>query len=512
MRTKNSLINLIAALIGQFVALLISFISRRFFVQILGGDYLGVNGLFTEILTMLSLVELGVGPAIVFSLYKPLAENDTEKLKVLMRLFKKAYTAIGILVFILGAAITPFLQYFVKEMPNIPHIRLIFLLFVANTGISYFFSYKRSLIISDQRRYIDTIYHYICYAVFNILQIVFLVINHNYIVFLCLQILSTFIENVIISMKADRMYPFLKEKTTQKLDSETRTQIVRNTYAMILHKVGGIVVNSTDNLLLSTIVGLASVGLYSNYQLVVNALKKIVNQIFTAMTASIGNLGVTETKERSVEIFGYVFFINFWIYGFCSVTLYSLFNLFIRLWVGENMLFDSFVVFTIVLNFYLLGMRQTVLTFRDAFGIYYQDRIKPLFESLVNLVMSILLAWKIGVAGVFIGTAISTITVDLWVEPYILYKYGFKRSSKPYFVKYVIYTASTLFAGAVTLLTCRVIESSTWLSLIARLGVCVIVPNLIFWILYHRTKEYKYFKKMFLEMMSQIILKFKKAK
>jgi O-antigen/teichoic acid export membrane protein len=247
---------------------------------------------------MLSLVELGIGAAIIFSLYKPLAENNIKKVRALMQLYKKSYNVIGLVIALLGICITPFLSFLIKEVPNVQNLNLIFILFVINSAISYFFAYKRNLIIADQHRYIATIYRYTFYSILNIFQIVFLYITKNYIIFLVLQITSTLLENICIAERADKMYPFLKEKGHEKLDNITMREIKKNTSAMILHKIGGVIVNSTDNILISMKVGIAWTGLYSNYQLIINALNTVIEQFFTAITASIGNLAATESKGK----------------------------------------------------------------------------------------------------------------------------------------------------------------------------------------------------------------------
>lgn len=477
---------------GQGVGMMISFIARIFFIKILGADYLGINGLFTNILTMLSLVELGIGPAIVFSLYKPLAEKDLEKVKSLMQLYKKAYTIIGIVIGVLGVFITPFLQYFIKEMPDVPNLNLIFILFVINSSISYFFAYKRNLIIADQHRYIATAYKYAFYAILNILQIVFLFITGSYILFLILQIASTLLENIAVAKRADKMYPFLKEKTHGKLDSETVQLIKRNTGAMVFHKIGGIVVNATDNIVISAKVGITWVGLYSNYLLIFTALNSVIGQLFSSVTASIGNLGATESKEKSFSIFKNIQFANFWIYGFSAVCLYWLSNPFIDLWIGKEYLMTMDIVAILIINFYVQGMRKSVLTFRDALGLYWNDRYKPLFEVTINIVASVALASKFGIVGVFIGTFISTMTTCFWIEPYVLYKKGFESPMRAYFFKYAIYTIIVIVAGSLTGVFVNLIAGSTILAFVAKVMICMLVPNIIFLIFFYRTNEFRY--------------------
>ena len=400
-RTKNSIINISVALIGQLLGLIVSFIARIFFIRILGAEYLGVNGLFTNILTILSLVELGIGPAIIFSLYKPLAENNIKKVKALMKFYQKVYVIIGIIIIILGIGIIPLLPYLVKDTPDIPNLNYVFLLFVFNTAISYFYSYKRNLIIADEFRYIATIYRYSFFIILNIFQIIFLYITGSYMLFLITQIVFTLLENIAASRRADKMYPFLKQKGYEKIDRDTVQEIKKNTKAMVLHKIGGIVVTSTDNILIAANVGILWVGLYSNYQLIINALNTIIGQFFTAITASVGNLGAKESKNKSLLVFQNLFFFNFWIYGLSAICLYFLVNPFIEVWVGKEFFLGIDIVLILVINYYINGMRQSVLTFTDAFGLYWYSRYKPIFEAIINLIVSLALAPKFGMVVYF---------------------------------------------------------------------------------------------------------------
>lgn len=490
-RSTKSAMNLGAALLGQLIGVLVSFVARRVFVSMLGQTYLGLNGLFFNILSMLSLVELGVGPAIVFSLYKPLADNDTQQIRALMKLYQKAYVVIGCVVALLGLACTPFLDFFITDMPDVPHIRWIFLLFVLNSALSYFFSYKRSLVIADQKRYVAVFYQYGFLLLLNVLQIAALYLTRNYFVYLGLQVVCTLAENIAVSRRVDKLYPYLKQKNAPRVDPATAQQITRNTKAMIFHKIGNTVVNSTDNLLISKLISTIVVGLYSNYQMVLNALNTLAGHFFTAITASVGNLGSTEDTRRSREVFDTTFFFNFWVYGWGAIGLFNLFNPLIRLWLGPDFLLDDTVVGLIVVNFYVTGMRKAVLTFRDALGLYWYDRYKPVFESVINLVASILLARYLGVAGIFLGTLISTLTTCFWVEPYVLYRHGFHQPVRPFFVRYGVYTAAALGAGAVTGTLCLLVGEGGIGSFVARLGLCVVVPNLIFWLCFCRTAVFR---------------------
>ena len=296
-RTQNSLRNIGAAMLGQMGGILVNLLARVFFLHYLNQTYLGLNGLFTNVLTMLSLVELGVGPAMAYSLYAPLARNDVEKIKSHMAFYKKAYITIGLIIGALGLAFLPFYTVFMDEVPDIPHLNVIYLLFVANTVVSYFYSYKRSLIVCDQKKYIETGIHYGAYFVLNLVQIIFLALTKNYVVFLVLQVISTWGENFILARKADKLYPYLRDKDVRPMDKDDRNIIFRNVAAMSMHKVGAVVVNSTDNILISKLIGLATAGLYSNYYTIIHPLQTVTNQIFESIVASVGNLSANTDEE-----------------------------------------------------------------------------------------------------------------------------------------------------------------------------------------------------------------------
>lgn len=495
-RTVSTIKNLVWAFIGQGVGLIVSFISRIFFLKILGSEYLGLNGLFTNILTVLSLAELGIGTAIIYSLYKPLSINDEPKIKQLMCFYKKAYTIIGIIILVLGIFITPFLKYLINDMPNIDYIWLIYILFVINTSVSYFFSYKRNLIIADQNRYIATIYRYAFYVLLNVVQIFYLIIAKDYFGFLILQIIFTILENVFISIKADKMYPFLKDKKTYKLDKESKKELLKNTKAMMMHKIGSVVVNSTDNIVLSSFVGLTAVGLYSNYYLVIYALTLITDQIYNSVKSSIGNLYAVENSKKSYDIFKKLDFLTFWISCFSTVSLITLYNPFIKFWIGEKYLFSIEIVIVIVINFYLRLMRKSILSFREAAGLFYKDRWKPILESFINLIVSIILAKKMGTIGVFIGTVISYITICIWVEVFVLFKYGFKKSIKIYFYNYFKELFITVILSILTYYVCSFVLVDGFLELVIKGTICLILPNTILFLFYKQTPEFLYFKKL----------------
>ena len=491
-RTSNTIQNIKFAIIGQIIGILIGFISRKVFVVFLTIEYLGLNGLFSNMLSMLALAELGVGGAIVYSLYKPIAQGDTETIKSLMRLYKNIYTYVGIFILVAGCSLTPFLHLFIKELPNIPNIRLIYIIYVLNTAVSYFFTYKRSIIIANQKWHIVTAYHYSLYFCMNVAQMLALWLTRDFILFLLLQFASTVAENVLLSKKADKLYPYLRDKSILALSSEVKNEIKKNVFAMVLHKIGGVIVFSTDNILISKLVGLTAVGIYSNYMLIRSALNTVTGIVFQSVSASFGNLNALASDEKKLEIFQVINFAGAWIFGFCSICLVVLINPFISLWLGDEYLFPMTTVVLFVTSFYLTGMRQAALTVRDAMGLFWYDRYKPIFEVIINLVASILLGQTFGVNGILGGTVISTITTCFWIEPFVLYRYGLHAPLRSFFIRYGLYTTVTLAAGAATALLCSFVPGSGIIGLGTKFAACTVISNIIFIMCYIKTKELKY--------------------
>lgn len=496
-RTTKSLQNIKVILLLQTVSSAASFFTRRVFVQMLSQEYLGLNGTFSNILAMLSLAEMGIGSVFTYNLYKPLAEQDKGQIAALMVLFRRTYRTIGLVIAALGCALTPFLPVLIRDMPDIPHIYLIYLMFVLDTSLSYFYVYKQLLIIADQRRYIVSTCSVILNMLLQLGQIFSLRLTGNYFAYLGLQVGKTLLTNIILSRIADRLYPYLKIKKTATLSQDTKQEIIKNTKARILHKIGSVVVFGTDNMLISYFVGVISVGLYSNYLMVSQTLAAVYGQLFEALTASIGNLGATSRREHTLPVFWQLNFVVNWLYGFSAVCLFILFNPFISIWLGDGYLFSQEIVFLIALNFYVTGMRQAVQTFRDAYGLFWHDRYKPIAESVINLVVSAVLAIPFGTAGILLGTFVSTMTVCFWVEPLVLFRHGFRAPVWPYFREYALNTLLTLVTGAAAWWVCKALPGEGLLLFLAKMAVCATGGNLFYLLVYHRREEFRYFVELF---------------
>lgn len=491
-RIENSIKNIKYSVASQAVNFILVFITRKIFLFILSSEYLGLNGLFSDILSMLSLAELGIGTAITYCLYKPLAANDYKKINSLMLFYKKAYYYIGIFVFVIGMFLTPFLKILIVT-PDIKGIELIYAFFVINSAASYFLTYKRNLLLADQKRYINVIIHQLFVFLMNVMQILFLLITHNYFAYLIIMIACTISENIFTSIYVNKKYIYLNIKSAKQLSPNEKKEIYKNVRAMMSHRIGGVIVNGTDNLIMAKFVGIVSVGLYSNYFLIKNTLVSITNMLFQSIIASIGNLNVDKSnKSRKKEVFYILYFASAWLFGFTSICLICLYNPFVSLWVGKEYIFNYSIVVIIVLNYYISGMRQVVLTTRDAMGIFWYDRYKPIFESIINLILSIPLSISFGIKGVLLGTFFSTLTTSFWVEPYVLFKYGLSEKLNIYFKKYITYTFTTLLNALLTYLLCNVIYGTGLLFIIIKLIFIAVFSNLFYILCYHRSKEFVY--------------------
>ncbi len=492
-RTQSSFKNITFSILGVGLTILLQFVSRKVFIQLLSEEYLGLGGLFSNILSVLALSELGIGSAMTFALYAPVASGDKEKIKSLMSLYRKIYNLIGCVILVLGSALTPFLHLLIKDMPDMPYIRVYYLLYVANSGISYFYTYKRTLIICNQDNYISSITTTLSSILTKVLQIALLVLTHSYLAYLIVQIAMTRIENIVISRIADKQYPYLKEKNIADLAPEEKDKIKTNVKAMFCHKIGTVVVNATDNIIISKILGLATAGLFSNYVLITDNVNKLALTAIKATSASVGNMLVNESKEKCYSIYKNMMFANFVIMCFCSCALLCLFQPFITLWLGEKYLLDTTFVLILVACFYFFGMRTVTLVYKEAAGLFRPDRYKALIESAANLAFSIPLTYLLGISGVKLGTLLSTILIPFWIEGYVLFKYFFERKVWQYLLIQAMYAGISSAVIGLTYYICSLFSLNTLLSIFFRAALCCLIPPSIITLLFFKSPEFRYF-------------------
>lgn len=515
-RTEHSARNTSVAFLSRLAIIIMGYITRIVFIHTLSADYVGVNGLFTDIINVLSLSEMGLSTAVTFALYKPIAENDREKIKSIMQFYKRMYTTVAIIVALLGLAIVPFFDVLMKNQPNVGNIYLIYALYLAGSVTSYLFVYKKTLIDANQLSYITSLYYTVVYLIQDVIHIAILFLTHNFILFLLINIIATFTLNILYSRKAEKLYPFIKDKNIVPLSKDEHKKMRNNIGAMFLHKFGNVVVDNTDNLIMSAFIGVIEVGIYSNYFLIIASVRQLFNQIFDALTASVGNLAVSSDGKTVKKIFEGINFIGQWVYGLAAVILYEILNPFMELSFGKDYLFEKQIVLILCINFFIRGLCQATLIFRDSIGLFWADRYKSIIEAIINLVVSIILVNYLGVIGIFIGTLISTLTTTFWVEPIVFYHH-IKESSLRFFLKMSQYIAVWAviwyLVDKVCSFTCAYINmasniSALLVNIIIRFVLCILVTNPILFLIYFRTKEFETLK----EKLILLINKMKKRK
>lgn len=505
-RTKNSFLNISSGIGGYIITYLFSFIVRTIFIRVLGKEYLGIQGLLGNILSMLSLAELGINSAITFSLYKPIAEKNTDKIKKILNLFRQFYKYVIIAVALLGIACVPFLDFFVLEKPQIKEsLEVIFLLYLIDTIASYILIYKVSLLRADQKEYIISLVKNALIIIRDLIHIIWLLLTHDFIGTLCINIVITLAINAILSYYADKKYPYLKEKDNTKLESEERKEITSNIFAMAKYRLGAFVVDGTDGIIISKFVGIVETGLYSNYQLIFVGIKKIASLIFSALTPSVGNYVHTNNKEESRSLFLQIIFANLIIGTICTTCIFILINPFITIWIGSDFCFSTLTVVIFAINFYFNICHQSMLIFRNALGLYIYMQWKPIAEAIINLVVSIVLVYKLGVAGVFLGTIISYLLTGFWIEPYVLYrKYlnsGLMQYMGLYFKNLLITVGSCLIVFYIQ----KMLPIGNSIILWILYGfLCVAVSILLIILLYRNTSYYKELKLRIVKIIGKI--------
>lgn len=464
-------------------------------VRVLGDAYNGVGSVFTNLLMIFSLADLGVGTAIIYSLYKPLAEGDQLKIRQLMGLYARAYNIIGAAIIGLGLIVYPFLDVIIKLDTPLPDMTLIYALFVLGTASSYFFVYKSSLIIADQKNYIFTNVTYLTSIINYALQIAVIIIYKSYVIALSIQVVTNVIQNLILMYIANKKYPYIKGSIAEKLPDEDRKKIFSNIGSIVFYRIGAVVTNGTNSIVISAFVNTIAAGLYLNYMLIINTIKNIVLQVFKSTQASVGNLNTIDDRDRLYAVYEMINFANFVIIGFCSVCFYVLLNPFVHFWLGMSRVLTMHTVFWLVLGFYLTGIRNPSQMFRETMGVFRQGRWVPLIGAIANVGVSLVLVQFFGIDGVLMGTVISTLAVLLWWEPLVLHRHGFNRSIKTYYRKQIIYFVVTVaMVGSTYYLADVVFYGTDFIHIVGRLAICLIVPTAFIVAFFSRTMEYRELK------------------
>lgn len=441
---------------------------------------------------MISFAELGIGIAIVYNMYKPIAEDDKEKIKSLMKLYRTAYTIIGIVVFILGLLVIPFLRYIIKEPPNIKeNLTFIYLLFLINTSSSYFFTYKKSIITAYQKQRIIDKIDGIVYFAKSIIEIIVLVFTKNYIFYLLASFFIVILENIVVAKKANKLYPFIKEKNVKDISKIEKKKIFNNVKSLFIYKIGEVILVGTDNILMSSMVGVSAVGLCSNYTMIIQSIKGILFNAINGITASVGNLNVSRDIEKQEKIYKQITFINYIVFSFCAIAFISLLNPFIDIWLGEKYLLPLSVSIALSVSFFIDGLRNPGYIFRMTLGLFEKAKFESILGALINIIASIMLCKKFGLVGIFIGTSLSQLLSYAWIDPMLVYKYSLKKSPIPYYLSILKYYLLFFINAIVTYFIVDLVKVGGVGGLIIKFAIVAIVPNLFNLIVLVKTTEFK---------------------
>ena len=498
MRAQKSAKNIIVALISNALNIVLGVVVQSIFLKTLGEEYLGLNTILTSILSMLSIAELGLGSAIIYNMYKPIANKDKEKIKSLMKFYKKCYSIIIIVMLLIGLTVSIFLKQIVGETQTIQNLYLLYFLFLADVIFSYTIAYKRSIIYANQEEYLTNIVHLLYLVIMNGLQILFLYLTHNYCIFLIIKLACRILENILVNIIANKKYPYINEKDVKELDKEIKDDIIKNIKALFFHKIAGFIVSSTDTILISVFFeGLVTVAYYSNYNLVLSAITTILNQFLLSATASIGDLLTEKNIEKNYEVYKKLNFLNFVIFIIGSTGIACAIEPFIAIFFGEQYILPKFILISLIIKFFIQGMRRTLMAFKEAAGIFYVDRFVPILESIVNLVASILLLKICGLAGIFLGTAVSSLVILLYSYPKYVYKPLFNRGWKNYYTEFIKTIIYAIIIISITMIINEIIRvNNIFVEQILGIVIAVVIPVIIIALISGRTNEFKYYIKI----------------
>jgi len=513
MRIWYSAKNIIAGFGGQLVNMVLGFVVRTVFIYTLSKAFTGISGLFSSVLTVLNLSELGLGSAMIFSMYKPMAENNREELKTLMRFYKRAYRNVGFVFFGLGLAMMPLLPFFVKETTAAVNIHLVFFLYLLDTALSYwFYAYKMSILHAGQKTYVVALYGCLSTFVLSVARLVLLLLLRSTpeLSFYCYTvagILGNLLRNVLIKRHVDREYPWLLEKNVRPMDENTRRDIYRNVAGLSVNKVCMVLNDGVDSTIISAFLGVVPVALFGNYIMLRSYINKFLSTIFGSMSASVGNLCAVESVEKKESFFYSLQLAYFWIYGFCAISLWMLYDPFIAgVWLDESWLLTKWEVMLLSVNFLIEGIAGAVVKYRDASGLFWQTRYRYILSSVLNITLSILLVGPagLGVAGALLGTTASLL-VMLSRDPVLVYRTVFRKKAGHFYRLYAGYLSLAVITAGLVYVLALPFAAHTFVNFLIKGCLCVLVPNGLWFLLFRKRPEFQYLKNAALSVKKKLL-------
>lgn len=503
-RLRNSILNLSASLGGQLLITIMRFVVRTVFISTLGKEYLGINGYFADVIRMLSLTELGFDTAITFKLYKPLAEKDDQRVRVLLKFYKMAYRAVGCTIMGLGCLLIPLLPYLIKNYDKLAvigiNVPLVFILFLLQTVCSYlFFAYRSTIMKANQKRYILDIADYAITILTNTVQILVLIFLKDFIIYTATVVVFNILKNLLNAYISQRMYPqfFIKEK--ESLTKEEVIDLFKDCGALFIYKINGVVLKATDNMVLGAFAGMAVVGLYSNYLLFYTTIKQFVRKFYSAVKASTGNLFAVETIETRYRFFQTMNYLTIVIYGTAAVGISVCANELIHVWIGDSYLIAQPFSVLIGMEILFAGLKQNLGQIRTVTGVFRQAWTRPILSIVINITASIILVQFWGVYGVIVGTLLADFCTNLMIDPKVIHKYSFDnyKPVSEYYKKNAVYVLILFLVGAADMWICtHLFVGHGWFSVILHIVIVAVTVPGVYVLIYRNTQECKYLMKL----------------
>ncbi len=507
-RSSNTMKNSVVGIFVYIVNAVVSMVSRTIFIKIMGVEYLGVNGLYSNILTMLSLTDMGLFTVMMYSLYKPLAENDTERISSLIRYFNKLYNIIACIVALLGVAFIPILPYIVNNS-SLEYGELIkyYLLILANNVCSYFAISKTTLIKADQQVSIIQTVTSVNNILMHIVQIVLLLLIKSYTVYLIVPVVITIINNLILSAITTRKYPYLRKKNDIPVDNEIKVYIKNNLKSTFVYKAGASIINYTDNILISILLGTVIIGYYTNYLTIVKFVNAIISILIQAVIASLGNYNSSQSSESKYSMFKLLLIIFYGLAAFCAASYFCVFSDFIALWIGEEYILNNLFLISLVFSEFVACISNPIWMTRETTGLFKEVRYVLLITAFINIVLSVILGKWIGLPGIIFATGISKLVTMFLYEPHILCKRIFNISSAKYWCFVAVLLCACILPVLAGILLQR-IQTENILIMLLKVLACAVITTLSFTAFFFKSEELKRIKKTGLN----VVLKIKNAK
>lgn len=490
-RTFNTIKNISFGFICQFVTIFVSFANRTIFIRLLGEEYTGIGSLFSNILTFLSLAEFGVGNVLAYSLYSPIKEGNKEKVCQYLCFFRKIYICIAGAVLLLGIAAIPVLPTIIgKTTLPMNEIKLYYVLYLLNSVVSYFVIYKTTMLQADQKVYIKTVTQTTASVLMRITMTLYLMVTKNYVGYLIIQVIFNLAQNIFLSYITSRIYPYLSTKT-EPPEKGFVLKVVRDVKAMFLYKAAGMIINYTDNILISVLLGVSMVGFYSNYYLIISYIIIFMGHITAGVAGSLGNFNVNQDANRSYKMFNNLLYFISLITIICCCCYTNLIQGFVKIWIGERYILDYSIVLSLVFSFYINNIISPVWMYRESMGMFREIKYTLLIAAVLNIVLSVILGKVMGLSGIIIATGIARLVTVVWYEPCILFKRKFKMKSTVYFIYQLKQLMLNMMIFLISIVICRFIKDDI-IGLLARAMVCIVVIVVIEFVFMRNTDEFRW--------------------